>query len=134
MDVLFRAHDTNTRLRHASEVIDMSFHNYFSRFLDIEQPPFMPLHPTDNENTPGNTGGNNESKSIAKSQNDHPTGSQEQQDFAKKAPEWLQAYAGHLSGDIDTDDEQNADESPRSSTVHIDQPLPRALQSNAYFC
>ncbi|OQE39049.1 hypothetical protein PENCOP_c007G01356 [Penicillium coprophilum] len=128
MDVLFRAHDANTRLRHASEIIDMSFHSYFSRFLDIEEPPFMPLHPKHSDNTPENMGGNNESESIAKSQNDHPSRSQGQQDLANRAPEWLQAYAGHLSRDIDTDDEQSTDESPRSSTVHIDQP---PLQANS---
>lgn len=53
MDVLFRAHDTNTQLRHASETIDQSFSSYFSRFLDLEEPTFMPLDPKNSENTSG---------------------------------------------------------------------------------
>ncbi|KAF7524469.1 hypothetical protein PCG10_005729 [Penicillium crustosum] len=123
MDVLFRAHDTNTRLRHASETIDQSFNSYFSRFLDLEEPTFMPLDPKNSENISGDTEGDDDPEPIRQLQDENPTGSQEQPESGEKAPEWLQAYAGHLSADIDTDDEQNPDESPHNSGVYIDPSL-----------
>ncbi|KAJ5187447.1 C6 transcription factor [Penicillium cf. viridicatum] len=96
---------------------------YFSRFLDIEEPTFMPLDPKNNENASGDTEGDDEPGPIRQLQDENPAGSQEQPDSTERAPEWLQAYAGHLSGDIDTDDEQNPDKSPRNSGVCIDPPL-----------
>ncbi|KAJ5498164.1 fungal-specific transcription factor domain-containing protein [Penicillium expansum] len=123
MDVLFRAHDTNTRLRHASETIDASFNSYFSRFLDIEEPKFMPLDPKHSENTSRDAEGDENPDPVLELPHENPPESQEQQDSADGAPEWLQAYAGHLLGDIDTDEEQNLDESPRNSAVCIEPPL-----------
>ncbi|KGO73525.1 Protein of unknown function DUF3468 [Penicillium expansum] len=123
MDVLFRAHDTNTRLRHASETIDASFNSYFSRFLDIEEPTFMPLDPKHSENTSRDAEGDENPDPVLELPHETPPESQEQQDSADGAPEWLQAYAGHLLGDIDTDEEQNLDESPRNSAVCIEPPL-----------
>lgn len=125
MDVLFCAHDSNTRLEHASETIDLSFKSYFSRFLEIEEPAFMPLGPKDSDTTSGGVRGNNSPGHITEPQDEDPIESQRQGESAPTdtVPEWLQAYAGHLSGDIGSDDEQNpAGESPRSSVAHVEPP------------
>jgi hypothetical protein len=101
----------------------LAFNSYFSRFLDIEEPAFMPLDPKDGD-TPGDAGGDNEPGGIIEPETEGRVGSQEQRDEsipANAGPGWLQAYAGHLSGDIDTDDEMDAaDNSPRSSAVYIE--------------
>ncbi|KAJ5788305.1 fungal-specific transcription factor domain-containing protein [Penicillium paradoxum] len=118
MNLLFRAHDTN----YASEISDHSFDNYFSRFLNIEEPTFMPLQPKTSDTTSEDNEGDGEHGRTKHVQNEEEERADETVP-ANSAPEWLQAYAGHLSGDIESDDEESPDESPRSSGVHIG-PIP----------
>lgn len=83
----------------------------------------MPLDPKDGD-TSGNAGGDNEPCEITEPQTEGRVGSQEMEGesiTANAGPEWLQAYAGHLSEDIDTDEELDAtDDSPRSSAARVE--------------
>ncbi|KAB5580364.1 hypothetical protein GE09DRAFT_435504 [Coniochaeta sp. 2T2.1] len=132
MDAVLRAHDTNTtRLSHldGSGTSDLSFNSYFDRFLDLEEPAFMPLDPRDG-------GIPWEDPSIG----DRDSGG-EVQNVNEALPEetvpedtssvWLQAYTEHLCGDIDVDDmdEQNSrDQSQACPAVQGTESLPPTQQ------
>lgn len=95
----------------------MSFNSYFSRFIDLDEPTFMPIDRKVSDTTSGDT--------EMHDKHDPNTSQSEGQEVqegiagANTAPEWLQAYAGHLSGDIETED-HNPDESSRSPAVHVE--------------
>lgn len=105
IDALFRAHDINTPLSHVSGDVDLAFSSYFSRFVDIEEPAFVPLDPKECKD-----------KSDAEvypheaPKEDGPTNGQglDQPGSAEQSSTWLQTYVGHLAGDIhDDDDDMN---------------------------
>ncbi|KAB5563511.1 hypothetical protein GE09DRAFT_785696 [Coniochaeta sp. 2T2.1] len=103
MDAVLRAHDTNTtRLSHldGSGTSDLSFNSYVDRFLDLEEPAFMPLDPRDGgipwEDPPigaGDSGGEVQNEALPEETVPVDTSSV-----------WLQAYTDHLCGDIDVED------------------------------
>jgi hypothetical protein len=109
--VLFKAHDINTPLRHVSEDVSVAFDSYFSRFLDVEEPAFVPLHPVEAQ----------DSSDTASSQPKTPRNEDSQNGdkivelgSSKESSGWLQTYVSHLSGDIQEDDDVNITEkSPR---------------------
>ncbi|KAF9888966.1 hypothetical protein FE257_008136 [Aspergillus nanangensis] len=123
IEVLVHAHDTKTLVRHLSEPVDMLFTSYFSRFVDIEEPVFMPLDLKGSGATLGDTQTSNELDQMTDPRNKSQSQSEgsDTRAPASTVPEWLQAYTGHLSGDIDSDDEHNSVKgSPHRSAVDME--------------
>lgn len=93
--MLFLAHDINTPLTHVSNDVRSAFDTYFSRFLDIEEPPLVPLNLTETrcrqETASSSVKGPKEKTTdetqVMPSPTEEPSG-------------WLQTYVSHLSGDI----------------------------------
>lgn len=127
MSVLFKVHETNTGLRHPLDSVEAAFGSYFSRFVDIEEPTFMPLGPKDTETTDEDEedeeadNRDNGSGAVQSPQNPPEKEGAERirPETTSNGPEWLHAYAGHLSGDIDAgeDLESTAGESDNISAV-----------------
>ncbi|KAI4864036.1 hypothetical protein F4820DRAFT_352534 [Hypoxylon rubiginosum] len=102
IETLFRVHDTNTPLRHHSETVDAAFHNYFSRFVGVDEPGFVTVYP----------------KEITESQHasvhqtlvhsdppvhEEPTNG-EAPDEQNGGRSWLQSYVNHLEENISDDE------------------------------
>ncbi|KAH6887464.1 hypothetical protein B0T10DRAFT_71539 [Thelonectria olida] len=104
IDVLFKAHDINTPLRHASGDVNIAFESYFSRFIDVEEPAFVPLHPAEAQD------GSDTASSQPKTPRNE--GSQigdkgAELGTTKESAGWLQTYVSHLSGDFQEDEDVN---------------------------
>lgn len=85
--------------------MDLAFSSYFSRFVDVEEPAFIPLDPKECKD-----------KSDAEvypheaPKGDGPITGRglDQPGSAEQSSTWLQTYVGHLAGDIhDDDDDMN---------------------------
>lgn len=123
MDALFRAYYMDTRLTHASETVDVAFNSYFSRFLDIDEPVFMPLDPNDSYTSEDAEGSHQRNGVPEQSSNGISAESraQDQSSALDAGPEWLQAYAGHLSGDIEEgDDVETNDNTSCYTAIHAE--------------
>lgn len=100
----------DTRLRHESETVDVAFNSYFSRFIDIDEPAFIPLDPKDSF-TPQDGERSHKPNGVPQQPSNGNSGESRDQDqnvTSDARPEWLQAYAGHLSGDIEDGEDTEA--------------------------
>ncbi|KPM41935.1 hypothetical protein AK830_g4619 [Neonectria ditissima] len=111
IDALFRAHDISTPLRHVSGNPNLAFRSYFSRFMDIEEPAFLPLDDPKSRDGPDSI-----SNAEAPGADVNASGpATDQAAQAESSSEWLQTYVGHLSGDIH--DEDALDEFPEPASM-----------------
>ena len=83
--------------------IEELFNGYFSRFTDIQEPAFVPLDP-DNSDSPNDNSVDKESaeRTERPAENNQGDNEQSKDKPSDGKPQWLQAYAGHLSEDIGT--------------------------------
>ncbi|KAK7428034.1 hypothetical protein QQZ08_005466 [Neonectria magnoliae] len=105
IDALFRAHDISTPLRHVSGNLGLAFRNYFSRFVDMEEPAFVPLDPKESKDGP-DADANLAGASAAEANGDGQAIDQARPEESSSG--WLQTYVGHLSGDIHDEDDMIA--------------------------
>ncbi|KAH7131119.1 C6 transcription factor [Dactylonectria macrodidyma] len=118
IDALFCAHDINTPLRHVSGDLDVAFSGYFSRFVDVEEPAFVPLDPKESKD-----------KSDAETYpheapKDHASTNGQGVDGSKSSEEsssWLQTYVGHLAGDIHEEDDDEINDPHATSIAEVQQ-------------
>ncbi|KAM0738396.1 hypothetical protein ACQRIT_006133 [Beauveria bassiana] len=111
INTLTQAHDASMRPALISDDLDLAFHGYFSRFSDIREPTFVPLDPREKDTPRGAIGTpesvQSEERCLERNSNnsDFPNTTTSDRNL-----DWLKAYAGHLSGDIEPDsDSDNLD-------------------------
>ncbi|KAM3437816.1 hypothetical protein NHJ13734_004462 [Beauveria thailandica] len=109
INILSQAHDSSIRSALTSDDLDLAFRGYFSRFIDIREPTFVPLDPRE-QDTPRGAIGTPESvqsqeRCLEKNSNNSDLPNTTTSD---KNSDWLKAYAGHLSGDIEPDSDSDA--------------------------
>ncbi|ATY66324.1 C6 transcription factor [Cordyceps militaris] len=104
LNVVIQAHDPNTKPTLTSDNIDMVFNDYFSRFINIQEPAFVPLEPRDKD-TPKDAIEALQSNRSIDCQKEISPKNNNWADIAtsKRDSEWLQDYSGHLSGDIESE-------------------------------
>ncbi|KAH7123275.1 C6 transcription factor [Dactylonectria estremocensis] len=112
IDALFCAHDINTPLKHVSGDRDAAFSSYFGRFVDVEEPAFVPLDPKESKDkSDAETYPHEAPKDQASTNGQGHDGLES----SENPSTWLQTYVGHLGGDIhDEEDELNG---PHGSSV-----------------
>ncbi|KAK8143439.1 hypothetical protein G3M48_007245 [Beauveria asiatica] len=108
INILSQAHDSSIRPALTSDDLDLAFRGYFSRFIDIREPTFVPLDPREKD-TPRGAIGTPESvqsqeRCLEKDSNNSDLPNTTTSD---KNSDWLKAYAGHLSGDIEPDSDSD---------------------------
>ncbi|KAF3797071.1 hypothetical protein GCG54_00009039, partial [Colletotrichum gloeosporioides] len=101
--VLIRVHDINIPLKHVSgSPVEDVFSTYFSRYVDIKEPKWVPLIPSSVSDAQGRVG-----EDILSGQGDHrPIVDKAQIDPGHDSQckgNWLHSYARHLSEDIEPD-------------------------------
>lgn len=88
----------------------------------------MPLDSPDRDTSSGNGGCDHTRSRTSDVQHENQARS-DGTNSATSAPEWLQAYAGHLSRDIEAEDDENLTGSPHSSTPDT-RPFPPQQSNN----
>ncbi|KAM3527577.1 hypothetical protein NHJ13051_002877 [Beauveria bassiana] len=111
INTLTQAHDASMRPALTSDDLDLAFHGYFSRFSDIREPTFVPLDPREKDTPRGAIGTpesvQSEERCLERNSNNSDLPNTTTSD---RNLDWLKAYAGHLSGDIEPDsDSDNLD-------------------------
>ncbi|KAH9227495.1 hypothetical protein K456DRAFT_42046 [Colletotrichum gloeosporioides 23] len=110
--VLIRVHDINVPLKHVSgSPVEDVFSTYFSRYVDIKEPEWVPLIPSSVSNAQGRV-----REDVSSGQGNHQSHSDKAQiepgHGSQCKENWLHSYARHLSEDI----EPHRQESTRSDT------------------
>ncbi|PQK12787.1 hypothetical protein BB8028_0003g14020 [Beauveria bassiana] len=104
INTLTQAHDASMRPALTSDDLDLAFHGYFSRFSDIREPTFVPLDPREKDTPRGAIGTpesvQSEERCLERNSNNSDLPNTTTSD---RNLDWLKAYAGHLSGDIEPD-------------------------------
>ncbi|KAM3528737.1 hypothetical protein MY4038_005742 [Beauveria bassiana] len=111
INTLTQAHDASMRPALTSDDLDLAFHGYFSRFSDIREPTFVPLDPREKDTPQGAIGTpesvQSQERCLERNSNNSDLPNTTTSD---RNLDWLKAYAGHLSGDIEPDsDSDNLD-------------------------
>ncbi|KAM3506521.1 hypothetical protein MY11210_007513 [Beauveria gryllotalpidicola] len=120
MDILVQAHDSNMRSTLTSGDLDLAFCGYFGRFIDIREPTFVPLDPREKDTSQGAIGTPESVQSQERCQERNSKNSDlPNTTTSDRDSEWLKAYAGHLSGDIESDsDSDHVDADNHTKAAH----------------
>ena len=97
IETLFRVHDTNTPLTHLTEGIDAAFHDYFSRFVGIDEPSYVTLHPKTSN------------KPLERQEPTSPLSDDHRNELSERPDNrdsWLQSYVSHLDENISGDESE----------------------------
>ncbi|XWX01642.1 hypothetical protein V2A60_009670 [Cordyceps javanica] len=117
INILIQAHSSTIS---SSDDIDSAFNGFFNRFIGMHEPAFVPLDPGEKDAAKGSRAthepiqtkeryGEQASKIIGRAANR----------ASDNGSEWLQAYTGHLSGDIEPENAPNQlDASTNPTAIH----------------
>ncbi|XXH00007.1 hypothetical protein Hte_006348 [Hypoxylon texense] len=106
IEALFRVHDINTPLRHHSETVDAAFHDYFSRFVGIDEPGFVTVYPRDTTEPQGVWAHQTSVQSNPPAHGSPGNGGVPEGRNGERS--WLQSYVNHLDENISDDESSMA--------------------------